>query len=365
MKMRNPYLMFLLLCSLIVACTQTDTEKKSQRVADSLSINDTTYTSLSESVTETVRDMQAIFDKDSIPDINPFNTLLDSVCVQLKKEFPEKVNTPQIVDHIIDLIYNKWEITFDPDQSDLKNLLPHIVILQKRGSCLGVSLIFLLLAEKLDTPLFGVLLPGHFFIRYDDGRTIRNIEPNRVGYNHPLEYYRERYVIGDSSWYTMKNLSQKEVTAVLFYTVANIYRSSMKGEAAKRYYRKCVAVLDDFAEAWGNLAIVYVSTGQADSAHLCFNRAYEIQPKLDMLLQNIGAFELGRNNYEKALHSYREGLIYYPDNRELLYGMALCHYSLGSVDSAQTYLYAMGKPVDPATREFKLAQRINSHGQTK
>jgi tetratricopeptide (TPR) repeat protein len=84
-----------------------------------------------------------------------------------------------------------------------------------------------------------------------------------------------------------------------------------------------------------------------------------------MLLQNIGAFELGLNNYEAASKAYREGLSYFPDNRELLYGAAFSLYSLGSVDSARKYLYTMKIPPDTTTREFKLAQLIKNHSNEK
>ena len=77
-----------------------------------------------------------------------------------------------------------------------------------------------------------------------------------------------------------------------------------------------------------------------------------------MLLQNIGAFELGQSRYDAAFNAYKEGLDYFPDDRELLYGAALSCYSLNMPDKAHMYLNRLGIPDDTSAREFKLLQLL-------
>lgn len=355
-------MVFILFCILFLA-SSFNCSKKERKVLDQASLytdrkNRNEYNSLVECISTTVNDMQNIFGKEIVPDVTLFKTLIESTSNELKNRSLKNINNTAIVDSIINIVYRQWDITFDPNQDNLQSLLPHTVIQHKKGSCLGVSLLFLLLAEKLDYPLYGVLLPGHFFVRYDNGKKFRNIEPNKKGYNHPLKYYLIQYNIDDDSWYNMKNLSQKETAAVLYYTIANICRKAGKLGSAKRYYRKSIAGLEDFAETWGNLAITYVSIGENDSARIAFTQAYKLRPKLEKLLQNIGAFELGLKKYDVALKAYREGLTYFPGDAELLYGAAFSYYQIGMLDSAQIYLNQMSVTEDKSSREYKLALLI-------
>jgi hypothetical protein len=340
---------------------RTDKEKNAQKSAPTFSYNRTRVSSLSECVRQTTNELQRIFNKETIPDVDLFLSQIDSIGQDMRKRSAFELTTHAVVDTLIDKIYATWEIDFDADQNSIRSLLPHTVLATKKGSCLGVSLLFLLIAESINCPLYGVLLPGHFFVRYDDGKTCRNIEPNKRGYNRSNEYYRAHYTIDKNPWYTMKNLSGEETGAVVFYTVANICRSRNEYAAAKKYYRSCLAVMQDFAEAWGNCAITYVSCAQSDSARLAFNRAYALRPGLAMLLQNIGAFELGQNRHAAAFKAFREGLDYFPDNKELLYGAAFSCYSLDMPDKARRYLNRLGIPNDTSAREFKLAQRIKKN----
>jgi len=69
------------------------------------------------------------------------------------------------------------------------SFLPYVFD-QDAGNCLGYSTLYLALAERLDLPLHGVLVPGHCFVRYDVGRFRRNIETTALGAETKDEQYR-------------------------------------------------------------------------------------------------------------------------------------------------------------------------------
>ncbi|GAF94832.1 unnamed protein product, partial [marine sediment metagenome] len=223
MKLLKKHALFNLLFLIIsISCSKKEKDALKHILLHTEKRNSIECNSLIECVSAVVNDLQSIFGKETVPDFTSFQDLIDSTGAELKKSCSDNLDTPVLIDSLISIIYEKWAIVFDSDQDNLKSLFPHTVISHKKGSCLGVSLLFLLFAEKLNYPLYGILLPGHFFVRYDDGKTYRNIEPNKRGYNHPYEYYRERYGINDNSWYTMKSLSSKETAAVLYFNIANI-----------------------------------------------------------------------------------------------------------------------------------------------
>ncbi|MBD3316399.1 MAG: tetratricopeptide repeat protein [Chitinivibrionales bacterium] len=284
-----------------------------------------------------VAEAQEVYGADSIGNPESFFAMLDSTARAFRGEVKE-AETAEVVNIPARIVYDLWSIEFDPNQDDLLSLLPHTIVERGRGSCLGVSLIFLMLAEKMELPLYGVLLPGHFFVRYDDGAVERNIEPNRQAYAHPDRYYRRRYLEGGSSWYAMQNLSAREALAVLRYNMGNIYRASGEFAWAVRAYRQCVAVLPGFAEAWGNLAIALDGRGMEERARAAFEQAYALQPHLPNLTRNRGAFELGHGNHAAALSIYRRGLIRQPHDAALRYGIGLTQCALGMTDSARATL---------------------------
>jgi tetratricopeptide (TPR) repeat protein len=303
-------------------------------------------------------ELQHILKDEAIPDFQPYRGVLDSISLTIKEMIQRKVPSRTLVDTLIKIIYSDFSITFDPDYEDIETILPHMVMKNKKGSCLGVSFLFLLLAEKCMDNLYGVLLPGHFFIRFVDSTIIRNIEPNRSGYSHPDSYYYKRYFSQNRSWFGLRNLSSKEAAAVMFYNIANILHNRGKLHDAKRYYLESVSVLKDFPEAWGNLAIAYSSLKQNDSAGIAFQHASMLKPDLENLAFNMGTFYLGSGNYISAIQSFKGGLIHSPQNPDILYGIANTYYLKGQADSAQIYLDVMSTKGLFTRREKKLQQLL-------
>lgn len=272
-----------------------------------------------------------------IPDSRTFEAQIINKSLHLSKYINTKTTNPSLVDSLINTIYNSWNITFDPDQDTIDNTLPNIVFKRKKGSCLGVSLLFLLLAERIPYPLYGVYVPSHFFIRYDDGSVKRNIEPNRSGYSHPDEYYRKKYLPDETISYALRNLSKMETAAILFYNLGNICLNNGKSHEAISCFQKSCALMPEFAQSWGNLGITFAALSMDDSAAAAFNAAYRLNPRLLRLLENIGSFELSRHNAKRAVAAYREGLTYFPGDANLLYGMAYTYVTMNRLDSARLF----------------------------
>jgi len=65
------------------------------------------------------------------------------------------------------------------EASNPEDLFLHTVLDKRRGYCLSLSVLYLSIGERLGLPLYGVVVPGHFFVRYDDGRVRFNIETTK------------------------------------------------------------------------------------------------------------------------------------------------------------------------------------------
>jgi tetratricopeptide (TPR) repeat protein len=313
--------------------------------------------SLQRLLEETVADLRTAYGKDSIPSMQPFLRELDREAATLRPRFRD-IPPEQAADSLISIIYDGWELTFDSDRDELAGVLPHTAIHRASGTCMGVSLLFLLLGEKLSLPVHGVVLPGHFYVRYDDESVERNIEPNLTGHEHPRSYYHSRYELEGRPWYDQRSLSPRESAGVFCYNIANILHRDRKNDLALRYYQKAVFLFPDYGEAWGNGAIVWNEAGEPDSARSWFSRAWDLHPQLEGLAVNRGAFELHRGKHDAALRAYRAGLAYAPEDPHLWYGVALAHLGSGNVDSARQALGFLQQRHPDSEMTAKLAYLI-------
>ncbi len=246
------------------------------------------------------------------------------------------VNEPDsLVVELNELVFAESDIAFDRHQDTLPNMFPHSVVMRGRGSCLGMSLLLLVIGEKMDMPLHGVLAPAHFFVRFDDGSRSINIESIKQGACLGNDWYRKRYGVDEKSpYYELRSLTADEVIGVLYYNVGNVYRNRANHPRAVTCYEKAVAALPRFAEAWGNLGIALEALGDDERALGALEKARELDPSLKNLQRNIGALQVRLAQHHRAIGEYQVALAETPDDADLLYGLAYACYGAGEYRSA-------------------------------
>jgi len=224
---------------------------------------------------------------------------------------------------------------------DPRRVFPSSVLERGGGDCIGLGLLFLALAERLDVPVRGVLVGTHFFVRYDDGVTKRNYEMLRRGHSHPDWYYRERFEIPYASGDYLRSLSTREVVAVVLYNVAEAYRKAGRGGEAGAVYERVLEILPGFAEARGNLAVLDAASGDAALAAAELAVVIRDNPNLESAYANLATAYLDLDRAEDAVRVCRAGL------RRAGASAQLCH-ALGAAYHAQ-------KRYGPAIRQYRAA----------
>jgi|WetSurMetagenome_2_1015567.scaffolds.fasta_scaffold00017_9 regulator of sirC expression with transglutaminase-like and TPR domain len=262
--------------------------------------------------------------------------MLDSSANRLGTALGNRSSSPAAVDSIVSLVYGRWRIGFDDRDSLAETLLPHLVYRNKKGECLGTGLILLMLAERIGCPLFGVVLPGHFFLRYDNGAERFNVEPNRAGFRHPDEYYRTRYPVADMPWYDLGNLTKFQTAGMLCYNTGVLCINKNKNRAALFLFSQTSHRFPMFTEGQGNLALAYYHTGHSDSALLVFRKLFGLYPCMENLAMNYGTVALSAKKYREAAAVFRKGLTCTPKNSALIRGLSQACGHAGACDSGQT-----------------------------
>ncbi|MCK5797281.1 MAG: hypothetical protein KAI47_08865, partial [Deltaproteobacteria bacterium] len=187
------------------------------------------------------------------------------------------------------------------DDKGLRYTLLPTVLDGRRGGCLGLSALYLVLGERLGIPLRGVVVPGHFFVRYVGPGGRRNVELLKKGRAMAARWYRRKYPARrDNSLYFRTSLDGRQTLAVYRYNVANAYRRRHAWRKALALYRATVEVLPGFAEAQGNLGLTLAHLGDLDGASKAYRRAGEANPNLPGLRKNLEALAEARGLRRKS-----------------------------------------------------------------
>lgn len=268
---------------------------------------------------------------------------LDSAAQVILSDEVIKNDPQKQIDEMRRWVFSVWQLKFTHNQNDIQSILPHLVFNKKSGSCLGLSLTFLLLAEKTNIPLFGVLAPGHFFVRYDNGTFRCNIETLRNGECMSETWYKNRYQITDSVLYNLSSLDIPSVLSAIHYNTGNYYLEKSLYNEALIEYRKSLKLNKQNVAAQGNLAISLTELGKIDAALKILLKIENTYPKLNHLHKNIGTIYLKKKNYMQAINQYSLALEKSPHNPEILYGLGVAYFHLSEYGKSHEMLEKLKK----------------------
>jgi tetratricopeptide (TPR) repeat protein len=248
---------------------------------------------------------------------------------------PEKIFTSIAV-----LVYDTLKIKFEKNENDPDAIFPQKIMQSRRGTCLGISLLVLQICEKLGFPVYGVLVPGHFFVRYSDGVVKRNFEPLRHGENMPEQWYREKWPTKDTSRYSLRNCTKKEVMGVVCYVLGNRLLANGKSMDAITFFNRALEKFPELTEATGNTAVAYEKIGQTEKATKIIGELVKKYPLMDGINSRYASLLLKSGRYSEAESEFGKALEAEPDNAMMLYGYAMALFSLKKCEEATAAIFS-------------------------
>jgi len=192
------------------------------------------------------------------------------------------------------------------EATDPNDLFLHCVMDNRRGYCLSLSMLYLCLAERLGLPLYGVVVPGHFFVRYDDGRVTVNIETTSNGAAAPDEHYIEKFKVpsDDGSGLYMRNLDKLQTLGCLFNNLGNTYDGVGDEDKAMEILEVAVDINPSLAEARMNLGNIYLKKGRLADAIYEYQAALKVNPGDAKAHLNLGNAYNERGWLPDAINEY-------------------------------------------------------------
>jgi tetratricopeptide (TPR) repeat protein len=172
-----------------------------------------------------------------------YEALIDLIALQILAKLPRQANDEAKIAAINAFIFDEMDFRFPPHSQSTKEIdtysfLPSVLD-KHRGVCLGVSILYLCIAQRLALPLEIVTPPGHIYVRYRSGDKVINIETTARG----IHLDSERYL-----GVNIKELQQrplKQVIGMAHFNQASIYWQLGDHEKALAAYQKAEPYMRD------------------------------------------------------------------------------------------------------------------------
>lgn len=187
-------------------------------------------------------------------------------------------------------LFDEWQ--FQPDRSrlfedSLETALLDPVFQNRKGTCLTLSLVALLVAERLQLPFAGVEVPGHFFLRYQDEEGGHNFESTNGGQEFTDEYYQREYYRRPTPPLIV-TLTKKETVAVYLNALGNHYKLQGRLERAIAILKTAIELSPGQPAFVVNLGNAYERSGNFSQAALQYDKALSLDPYLGEAYYNLG-----------------------------------------------------------------------------
>lgn len=181
---------------------------------------------------------------DNQKEIRSYEAYLDLMALQILSKLPKNPSHLALVEAISNYIFLDMKFRFPPHSMwardvDHYTFLP-AVLDSRHGVCLGVSILYLSLAQRLNLPLEIVTPPGHIYLGYrkSDG-TIQNIETTARGLDMP----DERYLSINTCKLQKRNI--KEVVGMNFVNAAATEWHRKRYDMALKLYQEAKPYLPE------------------------------------------------------------------------------------------------------------------------
>lgn len=167
---------------------------------------------------------------------------------------------------------------FDPRNSYLNQVLD-----RRTGIPITLSVIYLELAQRLQLPIVGIGLPGHFILRYDGDKDPLYLDPFNGGVTMSTHDCHQRVADISSGRLRFKPtflapVSPRQILTRMLRNLKGIYVSRTDFEPALSIVEKLILLNPSSAEEIRDLGVLHYYAGHQLKAIGCLERYLQLKP---------------------------------------------------------------------------------------
>jgi Tfp pilus assembly protein PilF len=235
--------------------------------------------------------------------------------------------------------------TYDKSSADPGNYLLESVLARKKGNCLGLSMLYLALADRLGIPFRGVYVPSHCFVRYEGNGARVNVEFAEGGASWTDDRYRREFRISPGRPYLF-SLAPAEMLGVFLKTLGAGYSRKGREEDALRLYDEAGRLYPGLPDVHYNAGVSLQKSGRLDEAAGKYRRALDLDPEMAAARDNFGILLARMGRYGEAIEEARRAVELEPRNASSRGNLAAAYCGCGRLDEGIRE-YLMAVEIDP------------------
>jgi len=282
-----------------------------------------------------------------------YEASLDIMALQIALTIAPNATVQEKINAINDFIFFQMQFRFPPHslyakEVDRYSFLPSVME-KRQGVCLGVSVLYLCLAQRLDLPLQAVTPPGHIFVRGFDKKANRwiNIETTMRGVDVPEDEYLSL------EYPSLQTRNNREVLGLVFINQAAALWQNDKHEEAIVFYKKALQYLPDDPLVLELLGYNYLFTKKNKEAITTLKKALSLnEDKKNSIIEDLLAKKTNAEGIKTifmSVNNTRESILEkqtklkkiikkFPSFRAGIFQLATTYLQLGRTKEAHNWL---------------------------
>ena len=213
------------------------------------------------------------------------------------------------------------------------NFLSGGVVARKQGNCLGMSLLWLSLAEQLGVPFHGAYVPGHCFVRYEGDGARLNVEFSASGASWDDETYLGKFRLAERGPY-LRSLSPPEMLGVFLKSVGAAYAGKGRHAEALAMYAEAERLYPGLPDVHYNAGVSLQRLGRPDEAIAKYRKALSLDPNMAVARGNLASSYAACGRYDEGVSEYQKAVEAEPTSRQAREGLARAWFAKGDYPAA-------------------------------
>ncbi|MDR4507213.1 MAG: tetratricopeptide repeat protein [Candidatus Brocadiaceae bacterium] len=278
--------------------------------------------------------------RESYPEIDREHYLkrLNDIIERVRASLNNKKEPGHIIATINNVLFNELQFHY-VQTGKLEHISLHKVLDTRTGNCVGLSILYLSIAEGLHLPMYGVSVPEHIFVRYDDGNFRQNIETGYKGMTTSDNYYinipqKKISSISIKNGCYLKNLTTDEVIADIYLNRSILQKEGGNIEAALKDVNHAISLHGNDAVAYCNRGVIHETTGDIERAIDDYNKAVSLNPDYAPTYYNRGSMYAKMEQLDMAIMDYSMALSLDPDSKLAYLNRGIAFQMIGKKDLA-------------------------------